>query len=394
MVVALGFGLVVPLLPQFARSFDVSVFAATAVVSAFAGVRLASNLVTGALTDRIGTRRSVAWGVLIVGVSSAGVAVAPSYTALVVVRGLGGFGSALFFNALMAFVLTSTASERRGRAVGLLQGSFAFGLAFGPGVGGLLGELLGLRLPFAVYGVCCGIAGLVAFAALPRPAAAEAPSPRRALLPDLGGLWRDRTFVAALVMMLAFRWTVAGVRFSLVPLFASEVVGASATVLGLALTLAALTQLALVWPAGRLADGLGRRALAWPAFLLFGLVVTASGWATTVPAFLVLLVGHGIGSGLAAVTPPAIVGDVVPAERSGLGVGALSTAGDVGSVLGPLVCGWLADQAGYGWAFAATGALLALAGLTAFRMRETLPARPAESGSLPSPGPSAGPSPG
>jgi MFS family permease len=175
-------------------------------------------------------------------------------------------------------------------------------------------------------------------------------------------------------MMFAFRWVTSGVRFSLIPLFATEVVRTSGAVLGFGLTLAALAQLALVWPAGRLADTLGRRALAWPAYAAFGVVVAASGLATTVPAFLVLMACHGIATGLTAVTPPAIVGDVVPAERAGVGVGALSTAGDLGSVVGPLLCGWIAGQAGYGWAFGVTGALLLAAAVVAFRMRETLTA--------------------
>ena len=40
LVIALGYGMVAPILPQFAKSFDVSIAAASAVVSAFAGMRL------------------------------------------------------------------------------------------------------------------------------------------------------------------------------------------------------------------------------------------------------------------------------------------------------------------------------------------------------------------
>ena len=61
-VVALGFGLVVPVLPLFVRAFDVGVFAVTGVVAAFAGVRLLSSIYTGALADRIGSRRAVGYG--------------------------------------------------------------------------------------------------------------------------------------------------------------------------------------------------------------------------------------------------------------------------------------------------------------------------------------------
>jgi len=375
-VVALGYGLIVPLIPQFARSFGVSLFAATAVVSVFAGVRLASNLVAGSLTDRIGTRQAVAWGALMVGASSLAIAAAPSYAVLVTVRGLGGFGSALFTNALFTLVVTSVRADRRGRAVGMLQGAFLFGLAFGPSVGGLLAQPLGLRWPFAIYGVFCAAAGLVAFGFLPQVHASRGTpseaSARWAALGSLLQMCRDWAFVAALMMTGSVRWVATGIRYGLVPLFGSEVVRATPSVIGLSLTLAATAQLMFVWPSGKIADRFGRRALAGPGFVLFAVTVLASAWATSVPAFLALLALQGASTALVSVAPAAIVGDVVPPERSGVGIGALNTAGDLGNVLGPLFSGWLAEQAGYSWAFGASAALLLLSAAAAFRMRETL----------------------
>ncbi|MDP9404988.1 MAG: MFS transporter, partial [Actinomycetota bacterium] len=190
-------------------------------------------------------------------------------------------------------------------------------------------------------------------------------------------LCRDPAFVAALVMMAASRWAATGVRFSLVPVFAVEVVGASKALLGLALVLASVTHLLLVWPAGKIADTVGRRTLAAPAYLLFAGVSVAFAVATTVPAFLAVMAAYGIGTGLTSITPPAVVADVVPSEQTGVGIGVLNTAGDLGSVLGPLLSGLLAEQLGYGWGFAASAVLLAVGGVAALRMRETLPTRAA-----------------
>src|SRR5688500_16075409 len=116
-VVALGFGLVVPVLPLFVRAFDVGLFAVSGVVAAFSGVRLLSSIYTGGLADRIGGRRAVGYGAIIVAISSAGVAVAPNYWTVLVVRGIGGFGSALFFNALLTHVVRIIPPDIRGRAV-------------------------------------------------------------------------------------------------------------------------------------------------------------------------------------------------------------------------------------------------------------------------------------
>ena len=378
-VVALGFGLVVPVLPLYARQFGVGLFAVTAVVSTFAGVRLLSNVYAGALADRIGTRRAVGFGALFVAGSSLLIAGAPSYWFLLLFRGIGGFGSALFFNALLSMIVRVAGPERRGRAVGMLQGSFLGGIAFGPSVGGLLAEPLGLRWPFAIYAVFCAAAGVVALVWLPRTGDAPPGTPRR---PGLRGtiltareLCVDRAFLAALVMMAGSRWAATGVRFSLVPLFGDEVVGASASVIGFALTLAAVTHLLVLWPTGRIADTVGRRALAAPAYLAFAVIATGLAAATSVPLFLIAMGLYGVGTGLTSVTPPAVVGDVTPSERTGVGIGVLNTAGDLGSVLGPLVSGALAEALGYGWGFGASGVLLAVGAVFALRMRETLPSK-------------------
>lgn len=378
-VVALGFGLVVPVLPLFARSFGVSLFAATALVSVFAAVRFLSNFATGALSDRIGTRRAIAWGATIVAASSVASGLAPTYGALVAFRGVGGFGSALFFNALLSHVILMVPADYRGRAVGLLQGAFLFGILFGPTVGGALAEPLGLRWPLIIYGGFCLVAAAVALLGLPRvePAEPSGDGGRgpRALLAVAARFLRDPAFVAALVMMAASRWSATGVRFSLVPLYGEEVVGAGALLVGVALTLSSVSHAATLWPAGRIIDLYGRRRLAAPAYLTFGLVSVALAWATSVPAFLVVMALYGVGTGLTSVTPPAIVGDVAGPADTGKAVGVLNTAGDLGSVGGPVVSGWLADEVGYGAAFGLSGALLVVAAGVALGMRETLPSR-------------------
>lgn len=377
-VVALGFGLVVPVLPLFAQRFGVGVFGATLVVSTFAGVRLLSNLYSGRLSDRLGARRAVGYGVLIVGVSTLFVAYSPSYLWLLVFRGVGGFGSALFFTALLALVIGHVGPTQRGRALGLLQSAFLFGMTVGPFLGGALAEPLGLPGPFLVYAGTCGIAGVVALTFLPRVPADDAP-PTRAH-EGLAATWRttrrlcaDPTFVAALVMMAAVRWSATGVRFSLVPLFADQVVGLAEGPVGYAVGVAAVAQLAVAWPVGKAADTLGRRPVSIVAYLVFGTVAALIGLATTPAAFFVVMALYGAATGLASVTPGAIVADIVPREETGLGIGVLNTAADLGSVVGPLVGGLLADLGGYPWGFGTAAAVLFVAAGFAVRMGETLP---------------------
>lgn len=376
-IVGLGFGLVIPIVPAFARSFGVGVFAASAIISVFAGVRLVSNIVAGPLIDRFGLRRAVGYGALIVGASSLASAAAPTYWWFLVARGLGGFGSALFLGALVTLTLVLAPQELRGRAVGTIQSSFLIGTALGPTIGGALAEPLGLRWPFVIYAGACGVAGAVALTRLPRPspedAAAAGARQRGNPFAGFSALLRRREMAAALLMMAGVRWAMSGLRFTMVPLFAEDVLSAGAALIGLGLTVASLAQLLVVLPAGRLIDTRGRRPVGIVAFTTFAVVSASFSLVTGQTAFLMLMGLFGLATGISTPLPAAIVGDVVDAERAGRAVGVLNAAGDLGSVAGPVILGTLVEAAGFPAGFWATGLMLALGALMAVRMHETLP---------------------
>jgi len=69
-VIALGYGVVSPVLPQYARNFGVSISAATFVITAFALMRLCFAPVSGVLIQRLGERRIYVSGLLIVALST------------------------------------------------------------------------------------------------------------------------------------------------------------------------------------------------------------------------------------------------------------------------------------------------------------------------------------
>src|SRR5947207_8330334 len=92
-VIMLGFGIVAPILPLYARSFGVSYEAASLLISAFAFARLITDPVAGPLVSRYGERRISIAGVLIVGVSAFFTALAPTFGLAVLLRGIGGAGS-------------------------------------------------------------------------------------------------------------------------------------------------------------------------------------------------------------------------------------------------------------------------------------------------------------
>src|SRR6185437_14369717 len=171
--VALGYGIVAPSIPAFARGFGVSAAAAASVISAFALMRVAGALPAGRLADRFGERRTMAVGIGIVAVSSLVAGLSHSFVQLIVLRGVGGVGSAMFSVGAQTLLLRTVRSGQRGRASGLYSGGFLLGTISGPAIGGLVAAW-SLRAPFFIYGVMLAVPTIIAFAILrDKPAQAD-----------------------------------------------------------------------------------------------------------------------------------------------------------------------------------------------------------------------------
>ena len=367
--VAVGFGIVAPAIPVFAREFGVSRTAAGAVISAFALMRLVSALAGGRLVDKLGERLVLGAGLSIVGLSTLVAGFSNSYVQLLVLRGAGGVGSAMFTIAALSLLLRVVGPDQRARATGLYQGGFIVGGIAGPALGGLLATA-SLRTPFFVYGGTLAVAAAIALRALrdtelADPAAATATSRmslRQAL--DLPA------YRAALVINFGTGFVLFGLRASLVPLFVVEGLKRETYWTGIGLAVSALVTAALLLPAGRFSDTRGRRpALVTGAGLATtGLVLFAT--PTGLIGYLLGMVLLGVGSSFVSTSSGAVVGDVVTG-RGGSVVAAYQMSSDIGVVTGPLLAGFLADRFSFSLAFT-SGVVVLTAGLiTALRMPET-----------------------
>ncbi|WP_369044727.1 MFS transporter [Sinomonas sp. P10A9] len=357
-VIALGFGLVAPVLPQLATSFGVGATAASVIVSAFALARLVLAPTAGSLVDRLGERPVYVAGLLLVAASSAACAFAPDYWTLLAVRGLGGIGSTMFTISASGLMVRLAPPDARGRVSGLYAGSFLLGNIAGPVIGGLLAGF-GLRVPFIVYAVALVVAAAVVHLLLGRASGGQRTTAAARPPLDLTEALGQAPYRAAVGSNFANGWAAFGIRMALVPLFASAALGAGPQAAGLALALyAAGTATALTF-SGRLADRWGRRPVA-----VLGLVATAVptaflGFSGSEAVFFALSVAAGFGAGFLGPSLQATVADTIGSDRSGgrpLAVFQMSS--DVGSILGPLAAGALADGVGYGWAFAVSGLCL------------------------------------
>lgn len=118
------FRMAYPLVPLLALRFNISEQAATTIVTVQVALGLVS-LVGGWLGDRIGYRRTMLFGLCCTLPGVVGIIAAPTFPWLLVAYGLCGAGSALYLPAMQAYLSASTTYEQRGRAIGVVELSWA-----------------------------------------------------------------------------------------------------------------------------------------------------------------------------------------------------------------------------------------------------------------------------
>jgi MFS family permease len=376
-LIALGFGLVAPVLPQFATTFDVGATAAAVIVSIFAFMRLLFAPAGGVLIGRLGERPVYVAGLLIVAASTAACAFAQSYWQLLVFRGLGGAGSVMFTVASMALVVRLAPPESRGRVSGAYASAFLIGNVCGPIVGGLLAGL-GLRIPFLAYAGALVVAAIVVQTQLSHVPGSARGDGGGAPAMKFGEALGDSAYRAAMFSSFANGWATFGVRMATVPLFAVTALGSGPGAAGWALAVFAAGNALALTVSGRLADSLGRKPMMVAGLVVTGTATAGIGLTHVLPWFLAASMLAGMGAGMLNPAQQAAVADVIGRERSGGPVlAAFQMTSDIGAILGPVLVGLLADRLGYSWAFAATGAVLLAAAVGWLAARETVQKQPA-----------------
>ncbi|MDP9833346.1 MFS transporter [Trueperella abortisuis] len=376
LAVSLGYGIVAPVLPQFAKSFGVTTTLATVVVSAFAFMRLAFAPASGALSARFGERSMYMAGIVIVAASSAASAAAQSYWQLLVVRALGGVGSVMFTVAAMSLIIKLSPVHARGRASAAYGSGFLLGSILGPAVGGVLAPL-GFRWPFVIYAAMLLVAAVIVFVAIPASVAqggarlgtgagneagvGEAihePKPM-----TVREAFQLRRFKIVLLTAFAQGWTNFGVRVAVVPLLASAIPGAPTWLAGAALmAFAAGNGLALT-RSGYLSDLYGRKYLVVAGLVISGVFTVLMGvWDSTLLILVASFMG-GFGSGAIQPSQQGAVADIIGDRPGSNVVSFFQQSSDLGQILGPIAAGLMIDHSGYLLAYVFSGAILLVAAL-------------------------------
>ncbi|GAB2914198.1 hypothetical protein GCM10027047_10220 [Rhodococcus aerolatus] len=196
----MGIGLVDPILPAISDKLDASPSQVTLLFTSYLVVTAVAMLVTGWVSSRLGAKQTLVLGLAVIVVFSALAGSAGSIDGIVGFRAGWGLGNALFIATSLAVIVGSASGGFAG-AIILYETALGVGIATGPLVGGLLGNI-SFRGPFfgvAVLMAIALVASVLFVPATPKPARKESISePIRAL--------RHRALATTSVTGLLYNW--------------------------------------------------------------------------------------------------------------------------------------------------------------------------------------------
>ena len=368
--VAVGFGIIAPTIPLFAKSFGVNNAQVGSIISAFALARFASGLVAGKLVDKFGERLVYTVGIAFVAVSSFAAALAQSYEQLLVFRSAGGLGSSMFSVAAGSIILRAVRDDQRARAQSLYNGSFLVGMMAGPVIGGFL-TAFSLRAPLLVYAFLLVVASAAGGFLLRNSVLAARPTEKSIVVKtSIRDALAMKPYVIALMISFTTAWILFGMSRSVLPLFMVEDMKSSASFIGIGFTISAVVQGLFLLRAGRLSDQRGRKFSALMGLFFLGVYVVLLIFTFQPWIFLAGMFIGAFGSAFLSTTPSAIVGDVLKG-KGGQVIALFQMSGDAGAMVAPVVLGFIADHYGFRSTFAISALLVAVAIIISTKLPET-----------------------
>jgi DHA1 family tetracycline resistance protein-like MFS transporter len=358
----LGFGIIIPLLPFYARTFGASPLIIGLLFASYSVCQLLAAPVLGELSDRHGRRPVLLFSLLGTALSFVLLAVAHNLLLLFVARIIDGLSGGNISTA-RAYIADVTTEENRARGFGLIGAAFGLGFIFGPALGGFLGRF--------GYGTPAWAAAGLAFAAmvltwiwLPETARR---TPARREMP-----WRDlprvltRPVLGQLLVLDFLYWAASALYQTTFALFGARRFGFDVAATGYMLAffgaIGVIVQLGLVGPA---VQRIGERRT-----LAIGLALTGLGlgWATViyrVDLLVAALIPAAVGNALTGPALISLLSRAVGPEEQGRVQGASGAVESLGRVIGPVWGNGTLGAFGEGAAFGSAALiLLIIAGWT------------------------------
>jgi MFS family permease len=374
-ILSLGTGIAAPVLPAYAKSFDVSFGTASLVLIVHAYGMLVATFPTGYLVDKLGRKPVLIAGPVITALTAFLTAFAGSFPELLVYRFVNGASAQMWAQARLAMIADTGGDRDRGKMITWMASTQRFGMLFAPAIGGLVAGW-DIRLPFIIHGILVLIALVPAIKLIPETA------PGGALRKQETGDWnyifselrrpQMLYFLAAQLFANLTRGNIQGILL----LYIAYAYDKGPAALGLMSAATAAIVMPIGFLTGHIMDRYGRKMTVVPGF--YGLFVSALLLAICASAgvsfevFLVFYFMLHISQGITAGNMQVLGSDLAPSRARGRFFGIWRTIAEVGQVGSPTIFGLLAAIS-----YAASFSFVSMCGLVValiigFKIHETV----------------------
>jgi MFS family permease len=352
---------IAPLLPEYVARFGLSKAGAGALAAAYAVGTLLASLPAGLIATRVGPRRTVISGLLLLGVASFVFGFGEDIVLLDAARFVQGMSGALIWSGALTWLITTTPRERRGSVIGTALGMAVAGALVGPLLGAIAAEI-GTE---PVFGAVLVVAAALAFLASRLP---EAASLERQPLREVAATIASRPILTA-TAFVAVPSLMFGAVEVLVPLRIDELGGGHALIAA-GFVAGAAVEATLSPIAGRYSDRVGRRppfvtGMGICAAAMVGIAL-AQGLGTVTAA----LVLSSLGAGICFAPATTTLSEAADTSRlhQGFAAGLSNMAWSAGQAVGALAGGGIASAAGFAAPSLMVAALLLVTGAYGYRV--------------------------
>jgi DHA1 family tetracycline resistance protein-like MFS transporter len=340
----LSFGIVIPILPYYSKTFGASAFQLGWLMAAYSIAQFLCSPLWGSLSDRVGRRPVLLCTILLGASSMVFTALAPTYGLLLVARFVAGAFAANISTA-NAYIADITTEENRAKGMGVIGAGFGLGFIFGPAIGGLLAANGNYALPILCAAGLGFLNFVFAFFVLEEPARATTPATRSRWAGFGESLGKFRTGLPiGLFFLHTLAFTQLEVAFGLFVLsqFGYGPRGAGGFLAGMGVV-SAILQGGLI---GRLSKKYGETGLLPAAFFFLMIGMAAAAFAGTPTWFALALLPVAIGMGIANPCLSSLASKGAAASKRGTVMGIYQSAGSLARIIGPPVAGFLFDAIG------------------------------------------------
>lgn len=344
-VMMIGFGIVIPILPFYVESFGVSGRELGLLMASFALMQLIFSPVWGGLSDRIGRRPVLMIGVFGNTIAMLWMGLSGSYGMLLTARVTAGILSSATLPTAMAYISDSTSEENRGGGMGAIAAAMGVGMIVGPGIGGWLGDI-NLSIPFFVAAGLSAVVLILILLVLPESLIPEKRNTDGKLRgPNFKHMWQSLFGPLGYLMVLSFLISFGLTNFeSIFGLYALEQFSYGPAEVGTLLMVMGVTSVIVQ---GGLTGPFTKR---WGESRVIqgALLVSAIGFLLMLGAFnyitlLITIIFFIVGNTLLRPTTAALISKRSDEKEQGAMLGLHNSFMSLGRIVGPLWAGTIFD---------------------------------------------------